>query len=195
VLIACALITWGNLAIADSASLNASSDASFAASGIKPGASSAGQLASIGPVTPIVVEADGFEVRMQEERAIWQGNVVATQGNYTFRTGRLTVYMEQVSSSRERKSNNASSTAATFAGYELSANKLTYDLDQGQIVGRGNSELRHGAEYIRADQIVYDVTAQTATAHPDAEGRVHVKFYGNPAKPVFPSATPALAAQ
>ena len=149
-------------------------------------------------VAPIVVESDRFTVFLGDERAEWHGDVVATQGNYTFRTSRLTVFMDQVSGSRERNSTNAKHSTDAFNGYELSARQLHYDVEDGAIVGRGDSELRHGAEMIRAESIAYDVSRQEAMAFPNADGRVLVRFYGNPKKPVFPSvpvvATSAQAA-
>ena len=134
-----------------------------------------------------MVEADRFTVFMADERAEWHGDVVATQGNYTFRTSRLTVYMDQVSDSRARRSTNSKRGSETFNGYELSARELHYDLEDRAIVGRGDSELRHGEELIRAESISYDLDRREAHAFPNAQGRVFVKFYGNPKKPVFPN--------
>ena len=134
----------------------------------------------------IVVEADRFEVNFATERAVWSGNVQASQGQYTFSTSSLTLRLEQLQSN-QRSQTAGSETKSNQNNFELSANALSYDLSGGRIVGQGNSELRRGMERIRAERIIYDVDEGLATAQPAANGRVSVQFVSNPDQPLFPT--------
>ena len=140
-------------------------------------------------LAPILVEADHFELNFASEQAIWRGNVTATQGNYTFRTSSLTLHMEQInSSSAQNSAVGAEDTHTNTSRYQLAAKNVSYDLEQGQIIGQGDCELRRGEESIRAEHIVYQVDNQMAFARPQANGRVQVQFYSNPQAPLFPTA-------
>ncbi len=142
---------------------------------------------------PIMVEADEFEIRMDVEHAMWRGNVVAQQGNYTFRAGSLSVSLEQVGTSPQRTDAGEGGTSLQ-AGYTLSAERLSYDVGNGTITGEGNSEIRRGQESIRAERITYFVDQRKALALPEPNGRVFVQFYSNPQSPIFPGSGLALAA-
>ena len=134
---------------------------------------------------PIFVEADQFKVFFDQEKAVWRGNVEATQGNYTFHASSLTVHMDQVQTTDGASGSGQSSTSATGPGFELQADTLSYDIDTDRIVAHGNSELRRGVELIRAEKIIYQVADRLATAQPQANGRVQVQFFSNPNKPLF----------
>jgi lipopolysaccharide transport protein LptA len=134
---------------------------------------------------PIFVEADQFKVFFDQEKAVWRGNVEATQGNYTFRASSLTVHMDQVQAPQQADRREHSSTSSPGAGFELQADALSYDIDTDRIIASGNSELRRGVELIRAEQIIYQVGDRLATAQPQANGRVQVQFFSNPSKPLF----------
>ena len=133
----------------------------------------------------IVAGADRFEVNFATERAVWSGNVQASQGQYTFRTRSLTLRLEQIESSQGSQSSGRETESAPN-NFELSARALSYDLSGGTIVGQGNSELRRGMERISAERITYDVDQGLATAQPAANGRVLVQFVSNPDQPIFP---------
>ncbi len=138
---------------------------------------------------PIAIEADRFFVYFDEEKAVWEGNVKARQGNYTFNTSMLTVYLEQVLSpeAQETNSSDSNQSTTTTGGYLFSAESLTYDLETGTVSGLGGCELRRGQEAIVAEKIVYMVDERRAVAEPDADGRVHVQFFSNPKQPIIPS--------
>ena len=149
-------------------------------------------------VKPIDIEADRFTVYLADEKAIWQGNVVASQGNYTFRTSLLTLHLEQIGDTPEEDNTTADNGHSSQRNaISLSAQQVNYNLQEGKVVGQGNSELRRGEEIIRADQITYLVADQIAHGVPEAHGRVSVKFYGNPNRPVIPGSlgTPTRGAE
>ncbi len=135
---------------------------------------------------PILVEADAFHVDLQTEQAIWQGNVQATQGRTTFRAGSLTLNLEQLGAQAGVSAAPRDAAEAPQDAYQLSADRLSYDLEAGQISGSGNSELRRGLELIRAEDIVYQVEQQRVQARPAANGRVQVQFFSAPGQTLFP---------
>ncbi|MEM9621382.1 MAG: LptA/OstA family protein [Pseudomonadota bacterium] len=138
-------------------------------------------------VQPINIEADRFTVYLADEKAIWQGDVVASQGNYTFRTSVLTLHLEQFADeASSAAADNGPDANNARPPFSLTARSVKYDLDQGTVSGQGNSELRRGEEVLRADRITYQVADQVAYGVPEAHGRVSVKFYGNPKRPVIP---------
>ena len=138
--------------------------------------------------TPITIEADQFEVQYAQDKAIWTGDVSATQGNYTFRTSVLTIRLDQIGDpvTQEGESAEDEEGSKSRPAVNLTARKLSYDLEQALIIGAGDSELRRGEEIIRADRITYDVQARTAYAVPGDNGRVYVRFISNLNKPVLP---------
>ena len=139
---------------------------------------------------PIYIEADHFQVSMTEEKAIWRGDVRATQGNYTFHAGVLTVHLDQINTTPTESSASNSSAQGTNAEngpqVTLTAENVSYDISQDKIIAEGSSELRRGIELIKAEHITYHVSEQVAYALPNASGRVHVQFFSNPQQPVFP---------
>ncbi|MEM7098317.1 MAG: LptA/OstA family protein [Pseudomonadota bacterium] len=150
-------------------------------------------------ITPILIEADHFEVRFDEDIAIWRGNVSATQANYTFATSNLTIHLDQVNRhpDQAQSTNHSDERTAIADQFFLSAQKLTYDLGDSAITGSGDSELRRGQELIKADTITYWVEQRIAEAIPGHNGRVKTQFYPNPNKPIFPgrSDRPDVASQ
>ena len=112
---------------------------------------SPGTFAEPSQLPPIQVEADSFRVLVKENKAVWRGNVIATQGNFRFKASRLTIHLDQVANHDPDETGSAqASSSRPF--FELSARELSYDLDTDQIVGAGDSELRRGTELIRADR-------------------------------------------
>ncbi len=146
-----------------------------AAAGLKPA------------VSPIEIEADRFTVYLADEKAIWQGNVVANQGNYTFRTSLLTLHLDQIGDAPDAADgDDSNSSERQRDAFRLSARELKYNLSEGRVTGAGDSELRRGNEVLRADEITYLVMDRVAHGVPTEQGRVSVQFYGNPGQPLLP---------
>ncbi len=143
---------------------------------------------------PIVVEADSFVLLVEAEKAIWRGNVTASQGNYTFRSTQLTLHLDQIDSASSAPGHAQTNSSDPSFGYELSARTVSYNVETATIIGDGDSELRRGHELIKADQIQYNVDEKRAYAIPTKDGRVKVKFLSNPDKPVFPSSFAGVSA-
>lgn len=147
------------------------------------------------PNPPIVVEADSFEIRLDLENAVWRGDVRAQQGNYTFRTESLTIHLEQVATQNaDEVGNNTGNQQPLDNRFILSAQHLSYDVDQDTIMGHGGCEISRGQEKIRANQIVLYAKEKRAMALPETNGRVLVSFFSNPNKPIFPGTFASNAA-
>jgi lipopolysaccharide transport protein LptA len=150
---------------------------------------------TVAPVTPVItIEADSFNLFVDQEKAIFRGNVNASQGNHTFRTSQLTMHLDQVDTKHNDDGTGANSETTAAPSFELSARNLTYELSTQMAVGRGDSLLRRGRELISAELINYDMSKRVAYAIPDKGGRVLVRFFSNPDMPLFPSRTLAKAA-
>lgn len=143
---------------------------------------------------PIIVEADQFHVYLADEIAVWRGNVHATQGNYTFRTAQLTVRLDDVLSSGDAGTGDATGASGSKDEVELQAERVTYDIERDEIQGLGNSELRRGIEFIRADNIIYEVKRRIARAEPGSAGRVRVQLLSAPGNSLFPASNIAAGA-
>ncbi len=145
-------------------------------------------LVMMSPSVPVItIEADSFNLYVDEEKAVFRGNVNASQGNTTFRTSQLTVHLDQVNTKAAKNDGQAGSQENRVPPYELSARTLTYELDSRLAVGKGDSLLKRGRELILAELINYDMAKRVAYAIPDSGGRVMVRFYSNPDMPLFPS--------
>lgn len=144
----------------------------------------------LAPSTPVItIEADSFNLFVLEEKAVFRGNVNASQGNHTFRSSQLTVHLDQVDTERTRQDNSGPGKGTQSPAFELSAHTLRYDIEADIVVGQGDSQLRRGEELIAAEIINYDFLRRVAYAVPDEGGRVQVRFYSNPERPLFPSRT------
>ena len=150
---------------------------------------------------PIAIEADEFTVKFEEDIAVWTGNVKAKQGRYTFNTEVLTINLDQVNRDAQpagpapanNQTQNGQQTPLAH-NFELSARSLTYNLENDTIIGSGDSELRRGNEVISAESISYAISAKTASALPEEDGRVYVQFYSNPENPIFGPAQSTVSA-
>ena len=147
-------------------------------------------LANAVSFSAIKVTADYFELAFDSDTATFRGNVFATQANYTFRTEALTLHLDQLKGDSQagKQSNNTSS--ESDVKYELSANTVNYNLEDGLINGIGDSQLKRGQELIKADRISYSVERRVAFAEPKDGQQVTVQFVQNPELPVFPTYSP-----
>lgn len=149
------------------------------------------RAAAVVPLTlPVItIEADSFNLFVDEEKAIFRGNVQASQGNTTFKSSQLTVHLDQVNTKASKKDGQTGPTENHLPPFELSAQTVSYEVESQLAVGQGNSSLKRGRELIMAELINYDMAKRIAYAIPDSGGRVLVRFYANPDTPLFPSET------
>ncbi len=149
------------------------------------------RAAAVVPLTlPVItIEADSFNLFVDEEKAIFRGNVQASQGNTTFKSSQLTVHLDQVNTKASIKDGQTGPTENHLPPFELSAQTVSYEVESQLAVGQGNSSLKRGRELIMAELINYDMAKRIAYAIPDSGGRVLVRFYANPDMPLFPSET------
>ncbi|MEE8244994.1 MAG: LptA/OstA family protein [Pseudomonadales bacterium] len=124
---------------------------------------------------PMEVEADRFELFMDEQIAVWSGNVVATQQGNTFKSAQFTLRL--VPSDERDAALGATSDSNAPAGsraFQLQAGRLSYHRDH--VVGSGGCVISRGTQSIVADEISLDLRTQTLVAKPRDDGRVYVRL-------------------
>ena len=125
---------------------------------------------------PIEIQADQFEMLLEERMTTYTGNVVATQGSRAI-TGRELVI--RFNENNEILAMRASGEPARLTDAEdeapisLSGASLDYDFDESVVRAEGGV-LSRGGDTIAARQIVYDLEAENARAVGDDTQRVIV---------------------
>ncbi len=124
---------------------------------------------------PMEVEADRFELFMDEQIAVWGGNVVATQLGNTFKSAQFTLRLVP-NDGRDAAPvvTSASETHANEGAFQLQAGRLSYHRDQ--VVGSGGCVISRGTQSIAADEISLDLRTRTLVAKPRDDGRVYVRL-------------------
>ena len=147
-------------------------------------------MSEVPAIPTIIVLADTFELRLHEERAIWRGNVTATQGGSTFRASQLTLRLDQLTQNNGQ-SGSGQQAPTVAAPVELQANQLTYDKDSHSVHASGNTLLRRGHEIIQSERLQYALDTRIAYAHAEPGDQVKVRFYNTGATGLFGALTAA----
>ncbi|MDE0064346.1 MAG: lipopolysaccharide transport periplasmic protein LptA [Gammaproteobacteria bacterium] len=124
---------------------------------------------------PIEIQADQFEMLLEERMTTYTGNVVATQGSRAI-TGRELVV--RFNEDNEILAMRASGEPARLTDAEeeapisLAGALLDYDFDESVVRAEGGGVLSRGGDTIAARRIVYDLKAENARAVGDDTHRV-----------------------
>ena len=128
---------------------------------------------------PIEIQADRFEMLLDERRTTYTGNVVATQGSRAIAGKELVVRFNE---DNEIVAMRASGEPARLTDAEdgtpisLAGAALDYDFDASVVSARGGSVLSRGGDTISAQKIVYDLEAERARAVGDGPRRVTLRL-------------------
>jgi lipopolysaccharide export system protein LptA len=132
---------------------------------------------------PIEIVADRLTVQQADGRAVFEGNVVAEQGELALSAARLIVYYQQgqndaapqqairrIEVEGDVSIASPSETATGDSGY--------YDVVGGEIVLTGNVVLTREANVVTGDRLEIDVARRLATMSTtdSAKGRVRALF-------------------
>lgn len=129
---------------------------------------------------PIRIDSDRLDVFDQEKKAVFEGNVIAVQGETTMRCRRLTVYYEQDMGARSgagaaapvrgqgadngvRRLECAGPMTVVSKDQVASANEAIYDKAEQKIYLNGNARLSQGENVTTGDRLVYDLAASRAS--------------------------------
>ena len=126
---------------------------------------------------PISIEALQFEMLLAERKAVYTGDVEATQGDYTINADELVVFFDEDNKITVMQ---AAGTPATLADQLrqppllITGDELDYLFVESIVRANGNGILKQGEDFVRAETIVYDLDAQTARATGGRNERVRV---------------------
>jgi len=153
---------------------------------------------AVGPLgsnkEPIKIDADKLDVFDKESRAVFEGNVVAVQGDSTMKCTTLTVFYEPRNQAGDAKT--ASATPAAAGASDNSIRKIdcrgpvtivsktqvatgdnaTFDRVANKVFLIGNAALSDGPNVTRGERIVYDLNTSIANVETAPGGRVKALF-------------------
>jgi lipopolysaccharide export system protein LptA len=141
---------------------------------------------------PIKIDADKLDVFDKESRAVFEGNVVAVQGDSTMKCTALTVFYEP----RNQAGDTKNAAAATPGSSDNSIRKIdckgpvtivsktqvatgdnaTFDRIANKVFLIGNAALSDGPNVTRGERIVYDLNTSVANVETAPGGRVRALF-------------------
>jgi lipopolysaccharide export system protein LptA len=149
---------------------------------------------------PIKIDSDRLDVYDKEQRAVFQGNVVAVQGDTTIRCTTMTVFYERQSQGGQKgqaagqktqpaqtASQNDSVKQIDCAGPVTVVSKdqiatsdnASFDRAANKVVLTGNAALSQCQNVTRGEKIVYDLNTQVANVETAPGGRVRALFVPN----------------
>lgn len=185
-----------------------------AAAAVKPAAKPPGALGNLGGNSkdPIKIDADRLDVFDREKRAVFQGNVVAVQGETTIRCASMTVYYEQgAAGGAAARPATPQPAAAPASGGENAVKKVdctgpvtvvskdqvatgdtaVFDRVSNIVTLTGNATISQGPNVTRGEKVVYNLNTSIANVE---GGRVRALFVpgsdaqAGDAKPATPGA-------
>ena len=113
---------------------------------------------------PVDVEADRIEVQDRADRAIFSGNVRATQAELTMTSARLTVAYAGGASGTQIKRLDASGGVTVRSPSETARGSVAiYDLDRRLITMLGNVSLVRGPNTVNGGRLVIDLNSGRST--------------------------------
>jgi lipopolysaccharide export system protein LptA len=117
---------------------------------------------------PVDVKSESLEVYQNEQKAVFVGNVVATQGESTLRSARLTVFYDnsgapapsQASAIKRLEADG--DVVVTSADQSATGSKGVFDMTTNQAKLTGNVVLNQGESVIRGKELVVDMKTGVA---------------------------------
>jgi lipopolysaccharide export system protein LptA len=139
---------------------------------------------------PIKIDADRLDVFDKEGRAVFEGNVVAVQGDSTMNCTLMTVFYEQ------RRDGEGQAAPAAQGADDSAIKKIdckgpvtivsrtqvatgenaTFDRTANKIFLIGNATLSDGPNVTRGERVVYDINTGVANIETKPGGRVRALF-------------------
>lgn len=123
---------------------------------------------------PIQIEADSLRMDDSRKTAVYEGNVILTQGSLQMRADRIDVRQDD----KGMASGEATGRPVTFRQkvegrkqfIEAQANRIEYDAQREILRLVGSASLRQGEDEVRGGLIVYDIRAESYRAQGGVEG-------------------------
>lgn len=134
-------------------------------------------VAQANSAQPISIEARQFEMLLAERKAVYTGNVEATQGDYTISADELVVFFDEDNKITVMEATGtpaALTDQITRPPLSITGDELHYFFVESIVRANGNGMLKQGEAFLRAETIVYDLDAQTARAIGSKNERVRL---------------------
>ena len=128
---------------------------------------------------PIEIQADQFEMLLEERTTTYTGNVVATQGSRSISGRELVVRLNddnEIMAMRARGEPARLTDADNGTSISLAGAALDYDFDQSVVRAEGGGVLSRGGDTVTAQKIVYDLEAERARAVGNDGHRVNLRL-------------------
>lgn len=133
---------------------------------------------------PIRIDADRLDVFDRENRAVYEGNVVAVQGDTTIRCSQLTIYFDRNPTGGSGDEAGDAIQRIECAGpvtilsqdQVATGDQATYDRARGEMVITGDVALSQGQNVTRGERLVYDIDRGVANVEAGATQRVRGLF-------------------
>lgn len=128
---------------------------------------------------PIAIQADQFEMLLEERTTTYTGNVVATQGSRSIAGSKLVVRLNEdneIMAMRASGEPARLTDASDDAPVSLAGAALDYDFDESVVRAAGGGVLSRDGDTIAAREITYDLEDERARAVGDETHRVTLRL-------------------
>lgn len=127
--------------------------------------------------SPVDVQADRIEVQDRADRAIFSGNVVATQGNMTMNAARVTVVYTNNGGVDVQRMEATGGVRLHTPSETATGNVGLYDVDRRLVTLIGNVHLTQGQNRVQGGRLVLDLNSHRAVLTGGGQtGRVSGRF-------------------
>jgi lipopolysaccharide export system protein LptA len=155
---------------------------------------------------PIAIEADALEVFDKEQRAIYTGNVIVTQGDTVMKAKKMVIFYDKPAETAGAAASTSADADTTIRRVEADGDVVIIDKDQiatgdkgiyenatDTVTLTGNVALSKGQNVTKGSKLVYNLGNGVANVDAGATGRVSSSFVSSDKpKPSTAAPTPPL---
>lgn len=141
---------------------------------------------------PLNIDAGKLDFFDKEQKLIYSGSVIVTNGPSTLKAARLVIFLDKAAAGGEAASNDRvkhidaeGPVTLVSEGKIGTGDRASYDKAENKVYLSGNVTLTQGDNVVKGDRLVYDVTTGVATVQGGGAqgGRVRSTFTPGSAKP------------
>ncbi|PPD43391.1 MAG: lipopolysaccharide transport periplasmic protein LptA [Methylocystis sp.] len=141
---------------------------------------------------PLNIDAGKLDFFDQEQKLVYSGSVIVTNGPSTLKATRITIFLEGKGAAGAGTSNDrvrhidADGPVTLVSKDQIgTGDRGSYDKGENKVYLTGNVTLTQGENVVKGERLVYDVTSGVATVQGGGSqgGRVRSTFTPGSAKP------------
>lgn len=129
---------------------------------------------------PIEILSQQLEVLQQENRSVFSGDVVATQGDMTLNADRLIIYF--VGENQVDRLEASGSVRFSQLDRVATADKAIYHQQDGILLLQGNAGVTQGSNQVNGDEITFYVHENRSVVKGSSQKRVKAVIVQEPQK-------------